>query len=44
MDIRENFLMMRMARHWNRLSRKIVDVPSSEWFKVMLNEALRTLV
>lgn len=34
MDIRRNFFMMWMARHWNRLSRKIVGVPPLEWFKV----------
>lgn len=35
---------MRVVRHWNRLSRKVVNVPSTEVFKVILNGALSNLI
>jgi len=35
---------MRVVRHWNRLLREIVDVPSLELFRVRLDGALSNLV
>ncbi|KAK4817885.1 hypothetical protein QYF61_002054, partial [Mycteria americana] len=35
---------MRVVKHWNRLPREVVDVPSLETFKVRLNGALCNLI
>jgi len=35
---------MRVVKHWNRLSREVVDVPFLETAKVGLDRALRKLV
>ena len=44
LDIRKNFFAVRMAKHWHRLSREVVDAPSLEMFKVRLDGALSNLV
>ncbi|KFV19519.1 hypothetical protein N340_03485, partial [Tauraco erythrolophus] len=44
LDIRKKFFTLRAVRHWNRLSRKAVDVPSLEVFKARLHEALGNLM
>ena len=44
LDIRKNFVMIRMVRHWNRLPREVVDAPSLEVFKARLNGALSNLI
>ncbi|KAK4827495.1 hypothetical protein QYF61_018795 [Mycteria americana] len=44
LDIRKKFLIMRVVRHWNRLPREVVDVPSLEVFKVRLDGALNNKV
>ncbi|KFW09818.1 hypothetical protein N326_02517, partial [Eurypyga helias] len=44
LDIKQKFFTMRVVRHWNRLPREAVDVPSLEVFKARLNEALSNLV
>jgi len=33
-----------MAKHWNRLSREVVETPSLETFKAMLDGVLSKLV
>ncbi|KFW69382.1 hypothetical protein AS28_06217, partial [Pygoscelis adeliae] len=44
LDIRKKFFTMRVARHWNRLPREVVDAPSLEVFKARLDGALSNLV
>ena len=43
-DIRKKFFTVRVVRHWNRLPREVVDVPSLEVFKARLDGALSNLV
>ncbi|KFR14847.1 hypothetical protein N306_07545, partial [Opisthocomus hoazin] len=44
LDIRKKFFSMRVVKHWNRLPREAVDVPSLAVFKARLDGALSTLV
>ena len=44
LDIRKKFFPVRVVRHWNRLPREVVDVPSPEVFKARLDRALSNLV
>ncbi|GAB0188388.1 hypothetical protein GRJ2_001304100 [Grus japonensis] len=44
LDIKKKFFSMRVMRHWNRLPREAVDVPSLEVFKARLDEALGNLI
>jgi len=43
-DIRKIFFTVRVVKHWNRLCRKVVDVPSLEKFKARLDRALSNLI
>jgi len=36
--------MIRVVRHWHRLPRDVVDVPSLETFKARLEGALSNLI
>lgn len=44
LDIRKKFCSERLVRHWIRLSREAMDVPSLEVFKTRLHGVLRNLV
>ncbi|KFV21058.1 hypothetical protein N340_03424, partial [Tauraco erythrolophus] len=44
LDRRKKFFTLSVVRHWNRLSREVVDVLSLEVFKARLDEALGNLV
>jgi len=42
LDIRKKSFTVRVVRHWNRLSRDVLDAPSLATFKVSLDKALST--
>ncbi|KFR03257.1 hypothetical protein N306_07327, partial [Opisthocomus hoazin] len=44
LDIRKKFFTMRGVKHWHRLPREAVAVPSLEVFKARLDRALSNLV
>ena len=44
LDVRKKFFTVRVVRHWNRLPRAVVDVPSLQMFKAGLDGALDNVV
>jgi len=44
LDIRKNFITERVVRHWNRLSREVVESPSLEVFKKHVDMAFWDIV
>ncbi|KFV44209.1 hypothetical protein N341_04515, partial [Tyto alba] len=44
LDVRKKFFTMRVVKHWNRLTKEVVDAPSLETFRVMLDRALSNLI
>jgi len=44
LDIRKTCFMMRVVKHWHRLTREAVEAPSLETFKARLDGALSNLV
>ena len=43
-DICEHFFTKRVVKHWNRLPREVVDVPSLSVFQRHLDNALNTML
>ncbi|KAK4824368.1 hypothetical protein QYF61_014028 [Mycteria americana] len=44
LDIRKHFFTERVAKHWNRLPREVVDAPSLSVFKRHLDNALNNML
>ncbi|KFQ47652.1 hypothetical protein N334_00951, partial [Pelecanus crispus] len=44
LDIRKNFFTERVVKHWNRLSRAVVESPSLELFRTRVDVALWDMV
>ncbi|KGL77443.1 hypothetical protein N309_00710, partial [Tinamus guttatus] len=44
LDIRKNFYIERVVKHWNRLPREVMKSPSLAVFKKRIDEALKAMV
>lgn len=44
LDMRNNFFMMMVVKHWPRLLREVTDAPSLETFQARLDRALSNLI
>jgi len=44
LNMRKNFFTLRVMEHWHRLPRKVVESPSLEIFKTLLDKFLCSLL
>ena len=44
LNMRKNFLTLRLTEHWNRLPRGVMECPSLEIFRSCLEEVLCSLL
>jgi len=44
LNMRKNFVPLRVTEHWNRFLREVVDSPSLEIFKTRLDKVLCSLL
>jgi len=44
LNVRKNFFALRVTEPWNRLPREVVETPSVEIFKTLLNTVLCSLL
>ena len=44
LNMRKNFFTLRVAKHWDRLPRELVETPSLEIFKTLLDAILCNLL